>query len=105
MALPYAPKHSIASEEEMNTIEKQKLQHKYTFWAMIREQNYKNKDNFDENKLVEIESCDTVSTLSFDELIFLNIFIGTRLLDGISTFEKTYCHAIWHLFTRLQGWY
>lgn len=60
MPLPYAPKHSIASEEEMNTIEKQKLQHKYTFWAMIREQNYKNKDNFDENKLVEIESCDTV---------------------------------------------
>jgi len=27
---------------------------------MIREQNFKNKDNFDQNKLVQIESVDTV---------------------------------------------
>jgi hypothetical protein len=38
---------------------------------MVREQNFKNKDNFDENKLVEIESVDTVSTLSFYWLTFL----------------------------------
>jgi hypothetical protein len=76
VALPYAPKHSIASEEEMSTIEKQKLQSKYTFWAMIREQNFKNKDNFDQNKLVEIESVDTVSTLSFLSFIFFLLILG-----------------------------
>ena len=74
--LPYAPVHTLASEEEMNTIEKQKLQSKYTFWAMIREQNFKNKDNFDENKLVEIESVDTVSTLSFIAIIFFIQILG-----------------------------
>ena len=76
MPLPYAPKHSIASKKEMTTIEKSKLQSKYTFWAMIREQNFKNKDNFDQNKLVEIESVDTVSTLSFYRFTFFIKTIG-----------------------------
>lgn len=73
--LPYQPTHTIANEEEMEKIEKQKLQFKYTFWAMIREQNFKNKDNFDENKLIEIESVDTVSTLSF---LFLSFIFDIR---------------------------
>ena len=71
---------------------------------MIREQNFKNKDNFDENKLVEIESVDTVSTLSFCVFIIFNQIIGLRLLDGVSTFEKTNSDAIWYIFARFQGW-
>ena len=71
---------------------------------MIREQNFKNKDNFDENKLVEIESVDTVSTLSFCVFIIFNQIIGLRLLDGVPTFEKTNSDAIWYIFARFQGW-
>lgn len=33
VTLPYAPKNSISGDVEMTTIEKSKLQSKFTFWA------------------------------------------------------------------------
>lgn len=84
----------------MQSIEKQKLQKKYTIWAMIREQHYKKNNDFDENKLIELESFDTVSTLCFILMRFKQI-IGLRLLDGVLTFEKTNRHALRNLLTYL----
>jgi len=47
--LPCAPKDSISGEEEMKTIDKSKLQSKYTFWS-----------KGPNDKLNEIKSVDTI---------------------------------------------
>ena len=60
----------------MVDIEKTKLQHSYTFWVMIREQNFKNKnENYDENKLVEMQSVGTVSII---HSLFIILFIQVQ---------------------------
>ena len=59
--IPYAPAKKIDSEAKLEAVEQTKLEHSYTYWVMIWEQNYKNKNNnFDQN-LLELTTVDTVS--------------------------------------------
>lgn len=39
--MPYNPAHKLPNEDKMSMIEKTQLQHAYTFWVLIREQNFK----------------------------------------------------------------
>ena len=64
---------------------------------MIREQNFrKGNENYDENKLIEIESVDTVSIIH--SLFNKFLYIGSRLLDALLTYEKANGYAIWYIF-------
>ena len=65
--IAYKPVAKVDSEAKLETMDQTKLQHSYTYWVMIWEQNYKNKNNnFDQN-LLELATVDSVSE-------YLNIF-------------------------------
>ena len=67
-----------------------KLEHAYTYWVRVQDQRFQKqpKDkNFDENKLTELDTFDTVSTARTDQ-------VGRALLAGPAAPQETHCHAI-----------
>ena len=67
--IPYQPKKKIDTEEKLDSSKCNKLEHAYTFWVKIQEQNFQkkkeDKSGFNQNELMEIESIDTVSEFPF----------------------------------------
>ena len=62
-AITYAPKIKVDSESSLLKLEQTMLQRPYTFWLMIREQDFKNKkkDAYNLDDLQDITSFDSVS--------------------------------------------
>ena len=81
----------------MQTTEPTKLEHAYTIWVKIQEQNFakKRNDKYDGDELKGIETIATVS-ISLNSSVIFNI--GRAILDAIATFKETYCNALWNPF-------
>ena len=58
--MPYQPFKKIDTEEKLNGLDQTALQHSYTWWVKIQEQNFAKK-KFDGDELKEIETVSTVS--------------------------------------------
>lgn len=64
-AMPYNPVKKVESEEKLKQLEQTKLEHSYTFWVKIQDQNAikkKRNDKF-EDELKEIDNVSTVSLI------------------------------------------
>lgn len=83
VSIPYAPVSKIDTEEKMKDIAQTPLEHSYTMWVKIQEQNFNKKGaKFDGDELKEIDTFETVSIQII--MYFTNIFSFRSRNSGYS---------------------